>query len=148
MSEGEKRLWHQSSIARRSVWIVLLVVAIFVYAPIRNLFRLDANDTVYDFQTASVNKQVDFLIDACRNGECITRTDWACGFYLDAGDNVSDCISEVVEHAKPWVRLDSVRKFCGQKFMTFEGTLYGNEEKCHRQHGVWGKPSPAQRVAF
>ncbi|MCL4837055.1 MAG: hypothetical protein KJ058_03695 [Thermoanaerobaculia bacterium] len=143
-----RRPWYRSDAAGCLLVIVSLLAISGLSKPVKDLFRLDGHDTVYDFHTASIEDRVDFLRTACDHGECIMREDWECGFFLDGGPEVRDCISDVAGRAKSWVTLDAVRKLCGQRFMLFKGDLYGNRDKCLELHGVWGQPSPAPRVVF
>jgi hypothetical protein len=130
----------------------LFVLAVLVVArfggSLLDLFRLDAGDTIYDYQTADSDAQVEFLMHACNGGECLPRVDWACGFSLEPDDRLHDCISAVADAAKPWVRLDNVRKWCGQRFAVFTGNLYGDPKQCDELGGTWGAKRAGNDVDF
>ncbi len=113
-----------------------------------DLFRLDGNDTVYDYHRASMEQAVSFRLKVCHDGECLTHRDWACGFVNGDEEKFDACFDAVVDAAKPWVRLDAVRKFCGNRTMTFLGIVYGNPEKCADAGGQWGVPSSPPHIAY
>jgi hypothetical protein len=122
-------------------WLLFLLAVLLVArfgGSLLDLFRLDAGDTIYDYQTADSDDRVEFLMRACNRGECLPRVDWSCGFSLEPDDRVYDCISMVVDTAKPWVRLDTVRKLCGQRFAVFTGALHGDPQQCEELGGTWG----------
>lgn len=97
----------------------------------------------------------------CNNGECLDELDWKCGFEIDlfdvqfpdnqikidrgSTDQLHDCFNDVADIAKPWVKLDKIRKFCGKKFARFTGNNYSPGE-CKKAGGTWGKITPAQPV--
>jgi hypothetical protein len=126
-----------------------IVIALFWGERIVDLFRLDPTDTVYDYNRASVEDQVRFLMRACNMGDCLTRRDWACGFAA-SGDvkAFDDCFLTAVDRAKPWVRLDAVRKFCGNQTMEFAGYAYSNPERCKEAGGQWGVRSSPPHIPF
>lgn len=104
-------------------------------------FRLDPDDTIYDYMTADVSDAVAFYLDICKDGACLAAQDWACGF--DNGDRAAfdACFDSVVENGDPWYRLSDVRRFCGHRTMKFVGTLYSNPDRCETAGGRWGVPS-------
>jgi hypothetical protein len=128
--------------------IGMLVTSFFWAGRVLDLFRLDPNDSVYDYHRANVRQVVSFRMKVCHNGECLTPRDWACGFDNGDQEKFDACFDEVVDAAKLWVCLDRVRKFCGNRTMTFVGTVYSNPKRCSDAGGQWGVPSSPPHIAY
>jgi hypothetical protein len=122
--------------------IGLIVLGLVFSNNILNLFRLDQNDTVYDFYTADAETAVDWMMRMCSDGEYLDHKDWACGFELEYEDveKVQDCFYDVSKEVKPWTKLDKVRKLCGKRHATFTGKL-SNKQDCEEAGDSWGKLS-------
>lgn len=135
--------------SRHLVWITitLLAIAFLLWlGGVPNIFGLSGSNTVYEYHTASISARVDFLSSLCRNGACITYADWKCGFSLESTSKTEDCFKVIVDQVKPWVRLDAVRKYCGQKNMEFVNTLYSTPDDCLKTGWKWGVPAPIAKV--
>lgn len=115
-----------------------------------DLFRLDGQDTVYDYQIADTDEAVDWMIKMCHDGECLETVDWRCGFaidYLAQNDEIDECFYAVKKRAKPWTTLDAIRKYCGKQLAKFTGE-YGTKNDCKAEGGSWGKLSPPPHIDF
>ena len=99
---------------------------------------LDGNSTVYDFMSASVERRVDFLMHMCNNGACLNIADWKCGLKNGPERPVEDCFDAATRNAKPWDKLDAIRKICGRQFMIFDGE-FGTKAECEQANRVWGQ---------
>lgn len=96
-----------------------------------NFFGLDAENTVYEFRTASMPDRMHFWVNKCRNGVCLTDKDWACGYeVLTVDDDRFDtCFGYELQKAQAWERLGDILLRCGQRLKKFTGT-YGDPERC------------------
>ena len=110
------------------------------------LFGLSGDNTAYDFMSAPIKREVEWETEMCNDGEFLNRIDWICGFENnDDVDKVVDCFSSIVRRAPPWVKLDTIRKFCGVSLATFTGneTLglafqVADPKRCTKEGGTWG----------
>jgi hypothetical protein len=125
-----------------------IVAALLFGVRILNAFRLDETDSVYDYHRATVDDRVRFRMSACNNGACLTYRDWQCGFDNGESQAFEACLDAVLASAKPWVSLDDVRKFCGNRTMRFIGPVFSNPDRCKEAGGEWGTKSPAPLIAF
>jgi len=138
------------------VFIVLPAAGFLFQEDIKDLFRLTGNNTVYDFQKASVETAVDWLTRQCNNGKCLDPIDWTCGFefgdYSDADNSFQNCFDYAVLNAKPWTTLDTVRKYCGKRSAKFVGSSTGNPDRkkqlCAKNGGQWSAVSPEPKIDF
>lgn len=122
--------------------VILAVIGLRWGERIKDIFRLSGEDTVYEYHTADVEDQIDFLMRMCHGGTCLRPIDWKCGFSTDDEEKVRDCFDATVAKSKPWVRLDTVRKMCGRQFASFTGERYGDPKECKRLGGRWGEKPP------
>lgn len=115
-----------------------------------DIFRLDAGDTVGEFQVASIKRAASWMERMCKDGECLDRIDWRCGYELDRyqGDaGFTECFLDVIDKARPDTTLDAVRKYCGKRFARLS-ERDGNQSKCKTIGGTWGKLSPMPDIVF
>ena len=103
-----------------------------------DLFRLSGSDTVYDFHNSSIDDSVAWLTRMCRDGKCLDHIDWRCGFDLGDESEMSQCFIDQAHLAKSWVKLDSIRKYCGKKYAIFN-KRFGSEQECSELGGKWGE---------
>lgn len=121
---------------------ILLVTMPIVGDSLVRAVSLDITDTVADYRQAHVEDVVRFRMRLCRNGECLTRQDWACGFTNGDEEAFDRCFDDVVARAAPSLRLDDARSYCGNLTMKFVGTTYSTPERCRSAGGNWGVKSP------
>lgn len=127
---------------------VLLVTMPVLGDSLLRAVSLDITDTVDDFRRARVEDAVWLQMRLCRNGECLTRQDWACGFTNGDAETFDRCFDGVVARAARSVGLDDARKFCGNLTMTFAATTYSTPEKCQSAGGSWGIKSVPPALGF
>lgn len=127
--------------------VMLVTMPVFGDSLLRTV-SLDITDTVDDYRRARVEDAVRLQMRLCRNGECLTRQDWACGFNNGDQEAFDRCFDDLVAGAAPSVRLDAARKYCGNLTMKFAGTTYSTPEKCQSAGGNWGIKSPAPTLGF
>lgn len=88
-------------------------------------FGLNGDNTVYDLRTARVPVAVYWRMYMCRNGECLTHRDWACGYENDSdlfpSDEVTRCFEQKLDSVPVWTKLDQLRKECGHRNMVYTG---------------------------
>lgn len=134
-----RRRW----IAKRlAIYAVLAVLAWWLVRNTEtylNIFGLKGENTVYDYQAARLEVAVHWTVHICKNGECITPRDWACGYEVDSG-KVYECFMQRVDTVPVWWKLDRLRKECGQAYMAYTGA-YFNAERCQK---LGGPPQPSQ----
>ncbi len=139
--------WALRSFVRVSSTALLLLTPVFGDALLREI-SLDLTDTIGDYRQADVEDVVRFHSGLCRNGECLTREDWACGFSNGDDEAFDRCFNAVVARADPSVRLEAARKYCGNRTMEFTGSLYSNPERCQSAGGRWGVKTTPPSVGF
>ncbi len=149
---------HEREQANRRVWIVVAIatavpISILYYLKPITIFGLAGHHTVYEFQTASLEHRVRWSMRMCDDGECLLKEDRACGFTLydmhgEALDMVSTCFYAELKRSNAWTRLDSLRKRCGRRYMTFDANFPAANpdlnsqlsSRCKELVGDWGKP--------
>ena len=99
------------------------------------LFGLRNNDTVMDYRNTSFEKQLYWATNACKDGACLSRADWKCGFANGDEALVQNCFFDLIQASEANTPLDTIRKTCGRLHMEFVGELYSKKEECP---GNWG----------
>lgn len=137
---------HRPPVAARLAVSSLLVTVPFIGDSFVRATSLDVTDTVGDYREAHIEDVIRLHRRLCWGGECLTQQDWACGF--DNGDTevFDNCFDDLVRRSEPSVRLDDVRKYCGNRTMVFVGARYSTPERCRSEGGRWGMKSPTPRV--
>jgi hypothetical protein len=77
-------------------------------------FGLNGDNTVYDLRTPQVPAAVYWDMHMCRNGECLTHRDWACGYENDSdlfpSTEVTRCFEQELDSVPVSRKLDQLRK--------------------------------------
>lgn len=115
-------------------------------------FGLNGNSTAGEYLEADFEEQLEFeLNEQCKDGECLRRVDWDCGFSLNtyfSNDNEPfiDCFYNVVKHVQEWETLDKIGKYCGLRVSKFDPSRqemgFANPERCEKFGGRWGVKLP------
>jgi hypothetical protein len=136
------------------VLAVILIAGITVIysTQIMNIFRLDLDDTVYDFETSSIEERVKFMGRMWHDGALLDKKDWACGFTvefynIDTMDEISSCFNTTTKKAKSSTRLGEILKYCGKKFAIRTDEL-SNPDKCEEVGGKWGQLTQPSKIDF
>lgn len=111
--------------------------------------RLNAGDTVDDFNNAGTEVAVSWMLRMCKDGGCLSSKDSACGFTIDASgaDRAADCLLDLAERVEPKTPLGKVSLYCGRAFAKFEPARK-DEAQCRRAGGIWGEMSEGDAIYY
>jgi hypothetical protein len=110
--------------------------------------KMRGQDVTIDYRNANVQDSMRFRLRLCRNGECLTKQDWACGFTNGDEEAFDRCFDMVEAKASPSITLDDARKYCGNLTMRFVGERHSTPEKCQAAGGNWAIKTVPPRLGL
>lgn len=133
------------------VFGLISILPLQINGNILDFFRLDDDDTIYDYKTASRDQRLSWILERkCRASGCLEPIDIMCGMEIEPYTHVeamNNCFYSVIKRAKPWTTLGTVTTYCGKRFAKFVG-YYGDKKDCREAGGTWGKVSPKPHIDF
>lgn len=121
-------------------YVILAILGyIFIYQmDMFKIFNLYGDSTVSDFKEVKTEEAVEWMQHMCRDGVCLDKIDWRCGFTVQWQINeIQDCFHELVFKVEDETELDVLRKYCGKKHAQFSG-LRESKSECESLGGRWG----------
>jgi hypothetical protein len=98
-------------------FVAVNIVALKYYNSFLDLFRMNGQTTVTEYLESDADARVDWILRMCNDGECLDEIDWDCGLYLELPET-QKCVTDILLQVKPYIHLDTLRKYCGKKHST------------------------------